>query len=54
VGFLILSELEKGKKKRAIVEKVVASFKVKKAQAERDFKEFVETLKKKDLIVGKK
>ena len=54
VGFLILSEIEKGRGKKTIVKKIVNNFRVSKAQAERDFKEFLGVLKKKDLIVKQK
>lgn len=54
VGFLILSEIEKGRHKKEIIKKIIDNFRVSKAQAERDFEEFVDVLKKKDLIAGKK
>lgn len=54
VGFLIMSEIEKGRDKKKIVKKIVSNFRVSKAQTERDFKKFVDILKKKDLIVGRK
>jgi hypothetical protein len=53
-GFLILSEIERGKGKKTIVKKIVNNFRASKIQAERDFEEFLEVLKKKDLIVDKK
>lgn len=53
-GFLILSEMEKGKDKNKIIKKIVKNFDVSQNQAKRDFEEFLEVLKRKDLIVGKK
>ena len=54
VGFLILSEVEKGKDKKRIVKKIADNYEVSKGQAERDFEEFVNVLEKRDLIVGRK
>jgi hypothetical protein len=53
-GFLILSRIEKKKNKQEIIKKIVRKYKVSKNKAEGDYEEFVEVLKTKDLIVGKK
>jgi hypothetical protein len=53
-GFLILSRIEKKKGKQEIVKMIVGKYKVSKDKANEDYEEFVEVLKTKDLIVGKK
>ena len=53
-GFLILSRIEKKKSKQEIIKKIVSKYKVSKNKAEGDYEEFVEVLKTKDLIVGRK
>ena len=54
VGYLIISELGKGKSKVHILKTIVKEFGVTKNNAEKDFEGFVQELRKKDLIVGKK
>lgn len=54
IGFLILSGIEKKKSKQEIIKEIVSKYKVSKNKAEGDYEEFVEILKTKDLIVGKK
>ena len=54
VGYLIISELENGKGKVEILKKMVREFGVTKNIAEKDFETFIQELRKKDLIVGKK
>ncbi len=49
-GFLILSGIEKRKGKREIIKEIVDKYKVARGKAERDYEEFVETLKTKGLI----
>ncbi len=52
VGFLIISAIEEKKTKAKIIEKIVKEFKVGRDKAGRDFDEFIQGLRKKDLIVG--
>lgn len=54
VGFLILSGIEARKSKNRIVREIIDSYRVSDEKAKRDFEEFLEVLKKKDLIVDKR
>ncbi len=54
IGFLILLGIEKKKSKQEIIKEIISKHKVSKNKAEGDYEEFVEVLKTKDLIVGKK
>jgi len=49
-GFLILSAIEKGKKKAQIIKSIVESFKVSKKAAGKDLEDFLKVLKKKNLL----
>jgi hypothetical protein len=50
VGFSILSGIEKGGKKEQIVINIVESFKVGKKEAKKDLEDFLQVLKKKNLL----
>jgi hypothetical protein len=54
IGFLILSGIKKKKSKQGIIKEIISKHKVSKNKTEEDYEEFVEILKTKDLIVGKK
>lgn len=54
VGYLILSRIERGKAKAEIIKEIVASFNVSKKKAKEDYQNFLESLKKKDLIASRK
>ena len=53
-AYLILSQLEKGKTKGEILKKIIGEFKTTRLEAKKDLEEFLQVLKKADLIVGKK
>lgn len=54
VAFTIISEIEKGKGKIEILDKLVGDYKVEKVRAEKDLNSFLNELKAKNLIVGTK
>ena len=54
VGYLILSGLEKGKTKGAILRKVAREFKVTGKESRQDLEDFIWVLKKAKLIAGKR
>lgn len=54
VGYIILSLLEKGKSKGQILKRITEEFKITRQKAKKDMEDFLQTLKKADLIVGKK
>ncbi|HJX59396.1 hypothetical protein A2V61_00640 [Candidatus Woesebacteria bacterium RBG_19FT_COMBO_47_8] len=54
VAYIILSEIEKRKGKKEILLKIMKAFSVSEKEAKKDLDEFVQDLKKVDLIVEKK
>jgi len=54
VGYIILSEIEKGKGKKEIFKKIMKDFAINEKDAKKDLDEFIQGLKKADLIVEKK
>jgi len=54
VGYIILSQLEKGKTEGQILKKITAEFKITRLEAKKDLEKFLQVLKKADLIVGNK
>lgn len=54
VAYIIVSEIEKGKSKEAIVAKLLKTYTVERKKAQEDLNSFLKELRAKDLIVGKK
>ena len=49
-GFLIVELLVKGKYKKSVIKKLSSVYKIKQAEAKKDYEEFIKELEKRDLI----